>query len=306
MEQDRQFRRKVLISVLLHLMILGVIVVVYLLPSEVLITPFPEQEAQMVELIEPAELPENLPEPQITEEPEKPQAEMIAFRNVSSVIETPTPTPEPEPTATPTPRPRDTPTPAPTKSPTPTPTIAVTPSPTPRFLLTKRETPTPTPREPVLALDVPRREPVLDRVPENWQRPTIYDPNEPVIQPRRTGTPGAGNQSANTGTNSNLSTNGPAVMLDQEGEFPFPEYLTHIQEKISGLWFPQGSGTLSLYLVIDRNGKILKSGIDKGQGIGVEKLQDSVVRAVALIKRFDPLPQDYTGMALRVRIVVRR
>ncbi|GAK53686.1 hypothetical protein U14_04957 [Candidatus Moduliflexus flocculans] len=287
---------------LLHAMIFGVIAAVYLFPSEVVMTPFPEQEAQMVDLVEPAELPENLPEPQITKAPEKAQNKLIAFRNVSSVAEKPTPTPEP--TVTPTPRPRDTPTPVPVKSPTPTPKEL--PTPTPRFLLPKREPPTPTPHEPLVALDIPKREPVLERTPENWQRPTIYDPNEPVIQPRRTGTPGARNQSATPGMPSQLSMGGPSVMLDQEGAFPFPEYLSHIEKKISGLWFPQGSGTLSLYLVIDRNGKILKSGIDKGEGIGVEKLQESVVRAMALIKRFDPLPQDYSGMALRVRIVVRR
>ncbi len=267
--------------------------------------PFPEHEAQMVELFEPSELPEALPEPQMTEEPETPKIEQIAFRNVSSVVDTPTP----EPTATP--RPHETATPEPTNAPTvtPTPKTAITPTPTPRFLLPKRETPTPTPydsNEPVLAYRVPKREPVFMQTPENWQRPQVYDPNEPVIRPRRQGTPGTGTQPAMNGANSQLSTDGPAVMLDQEGEFPFPEYLAHVEEKISGLWFPQGAGTLSLYLVIDRNGKILKSGIDKGEGLGVEKLRDSIIRAIALIKRFDPLPRDYTGMALRVRIVVRR
>lgn len=304
MEQDQQFRKKVLISMLLHAVIFGVIAVVYFFPSEVVMMPFPEQEAQMVELIEPAELPENRPVPQITEAPEKARNELIAFRNISSAVEKPTPTPEP--TVTPTPRPHNTPTPTPAPAKSPTPQELPTPTPTPRFLLPKRETPTPTPCEPLVALDVPRREPALERTPENWQRPPIYDPNEPVIQPRRTGTPGARDQSATPGMPSQLSMGGPSVMLDQEGAFPFPEYLSHIEKKISGLWFPQGSGTLSLYLVIDRNGKILKSGIDKGEGIGVEKLQESVVRAMALIKRFDPLPEDYSGMALRVRIVVRR
>lgn len=313
MDQDRQFRKKVLISILLHVMIFGIMAAVYFFPSEVLMTPFPEQEAQMVELVEPSELPEALPEPQITEAPETPENELIAFRNVSSVVETPTPMPTPTPTQKPTaaPTPPPTPTPVPKKSPTPTPTpkVTVPPTPTPRFLLPKRETPAPTPyydpNEPVLAR-VPRREPVLDRVPENWQRPTIYDPHEAAIRPRQQATPGSGNQRAASGTNSRLSPGGPSVMLDQDGTFPFPEYLQHIEEKISGLWLPQGTGILSLYLVIDRNGKILKSGIDKGDGIGVQKLQDSVVRAVALIKRFDPLPEDYSGLVLRVRIVVRR
>ena len=298
---------------LLHVMIFGVMAVVYFFPSEVLMTPFPEQEAQMVELVEPSELPETLPLPQIADAPETPKNDLIAFRNVSSVVETPTPTPEPTPTPTKKPTAAPTPTPVPKKSPTPTPTptpkATVPPTPTPRFLLPKRETPTPTPyydpNEPVLAR-APRREPVLDRMPENWQRPTIYDPHEAVIRPRQQTPPGIGNQRAASGMNSRLSTGGPAVMLDQDGTFPFPEYLQHIEEKISGLWLPQGTGTLSLYLVIDRNGKILKSGIDKGDGIGVQKLQDSVVRAVALIKRFDPLPEDYSGLVLRVRIVVRR
>jgi hypothetical protein len=95
-------------------------------------------------------------------------------------------------------------------------------------------------------------------------------------------------------------------MLDQADEFPYPEYLGHIQEKIAGLWFPQGSGTVSVFLIIERNGKILKSGVDKGEGVGVNKLRDSVIRTIALIKRFHPLPQEYNGLVLRVRITVRR
>ena len=91
-------------SILLHVMVFGVMAAVYFFPSEVLMTPFPEQEAQLVELVEPSELPEALPEPQITEAPEMPKNEMIAFRNASSVIETPTPTPEPTASPTPTPK----------------------------------------------------------------------------------------------------------------------------------------------------------------------------------------------------------
>ena len=99
---------------------------------------------------------------------------------------------------------------------------------------------------------------------------------------------------------------GTPMTFETENEFPYPEYLEHIKEKIEGLWFPEGTGTISIYLIIERNGKILKSGVDKGTGIGVEKLRESIIRAIALIKRFHPLPEGYDGMVLRVRIVVRR
>ena len=265
------------------------------------------QDAQMVALVEPSDLPRNIAQPDIPDDAppvEMPEKDVIAFRNLSTIADTPTPTP------TVTPRPKTTPTP----KPSPTPTVAVSPTPTPKYLLPRRLTPSPipSPQETVVAFDfdVPRRPAVLDRPPANM--PPVYDPNEPVIQPSRRNTPrlgssqGQGNSSGASFGASQLSLGGPAVMLDQEDAFPFPEYLAHIDRKISGLWFPQGSGTLSLYLVIDRNGKILKSGVDKGQGFGVEKLQDSIIRAITLIKRFDPLPPEYSGMELRVRIIVRR
>ena len=97
-----------------------------------------------------------------------------------------------------------------------------------------------------------------------------------------------------------------SVVLDQENEFPFPGYLLHLEEKIAGLWFPQGAGTVTIFLEIDRNGKILKSEVDKGSEVGVDKLQESVVRALGLIKHFEALPWEYPGATLRVRIIVRR
>ena len=99
---------------------------------------------------------------------------------------------------------------------------------------------------------------------------------------------------------------GIPMTFETENEFPYPEYLEHIKEKIEGLWFPEGTGTVAIYLIIERNGKILKSGVDKGIGVGVDKLRESIIRAIALIKRFHPLPKGYDGMVLRVRIVVRR
>ena len=99
---------------------------------------------------------------------------------------------------------------------------------------------------------------------------------------------------------------GTPMTFETESEFPYPEYLEHIREKIEGLWFPEGKGTVSIYLIIERNGKILQSGVDKGTGLGVNKLRESIIRAIALIKRFHPLPEGYDGMVLRVRIVVRR
>ena len=312
MEQHRQFKNMVAVSFALHILVFGGFALMYLFQPEVVMMPFTAQDAQTVALVEPSDLPEDVVPPEISEDApvETPEREMIAFRNLSTVTE---PTPTPEPTVTPTPKPRSTPTPIPS----PTPTIGISPTPTPKYLLPRRVTPSPfpSPKETIVAFEVPRRPAVLDQLPA--EMPPLYDPDEPVIQPARRRTPGAlgtgtTGQGDSAGTSSGvsgssqLSQGGPSVMLDQEDAFPYPEYLAHIDRKISGLWFPQGAGALSLYLVIDRNGKILKSGVDKGEGIGVEKLRDSIIRAIALIKRFDPLPPEYGGMELRVRIVVRR
>lgn len=309
MEQHRQFKNMVAVSFALHLLVFGGFALMYLFQPEVVMMPFTAQDAQTVALVEPSDLPEDVVPPEISEDAlvETPERDMIAFRNLSTVIE-PTPTPTPEPTVTPTPKPRSTPTPIPS----PTPTIGISPTPTPKYLLPRRVTPSPfpSPKETIVAFEVPRRPAVLDQLPA--EIPPLYDPDEPVIQPARrrtpgtSKTPGQGDSFGTSSGSSQLSQGGPSVMLDQEDAFPYPEYLAHIDRKISGLWFPQGAGALSLYLVIDRNGKILKSGVDKGEGIGVEKLRDSIIRAIALIKRFDPLPPEYGGMELRVRIVVRR
>lgn len=307
MEQHRQFKNMVAVSFVLHLLVFGGFALMYFYQPEVVMMPFTAQDAQTVALVEPSDLPEDVVPPEISEDApvETPEREMIAFRNLSTVTE---PTPTPEPTVTPTPKPRSTPTPIPS----PTPTIGMSPTPTPKYLLPRRLTPSPmpSPEETIVAFEVPRRPAVLDRMPA--EMPPLYDPDEPVIQPARRRTPGTskapgqGDSFGAPSGSSQLSQGGPSVMLDQEDAFPYPEYLAHIDRKISGLWFPQGAGALSLYLVIDRNGKILKSGVDKGEGIGVEKLRDSIIRAIALIKRFDPLPPEYGGMELRVRIVVRR
>lgn len=96
------------------------------------------------------------------------------------------------------------------------------------------------------------------------------------------------------------------MTFETDSAFSYPDYLEHIKKKIEWLWLPEGTGTVSLYLIIDKNGKILKSGVDKGSGIDVEKLRESVTRRIALIQRFDPLPEGYAGMTLGVRITVRK
>ena len=296
MKRNHQFQKMVLISLCLHLVLAAIVVLVYMLRPTVEITPLSE-EAHTVGLYEPSELPEEIPaipEEQQETEPDVPEYAVVAFENISALIPTLTPTPTPTPTSTPVPLATPTPTPKPTPKPTPT----VKPRPTPLLRPTPRlhptSTPTPTPQETVVAFDVPRRQAVLGSTPIADGRPPI----SPGVRDDETG--------QGPGTGSSGLGEGSSLMLDQEEAFPYPEYLDHLQEKIAGLWFPEGAGMVSVYLIIGRNGKILKSGVDKGEGVGVEKLRDSVIRALVLIKGFEPLPQEYNGMVLRVRITVRR
>jgi hypothetical protein len=130
-------------------------------------------------------------------------------------------------------------------------------------------------------------------------------PQKDQAQDKREHIPDTSSGSQSSPYSRRFSTGTP-MTFETESAFPYPEYLEHIKEKIEGLWFPEGTGTVAIYLIIERNGKILKSGVDKGIGVGVNKLRESIIRAIALIKRFRPLPEEYDGMVLRVRIVVRR
>lgn len=306
-EQNHQFHRMLLLSICLHLIVVVVVGVFYLLRPTVEISSLSE-EAPTVELYDQSDLPDEMPT--IPEEVRKPEPEVadhdvVAFKNLSTVIQTPTPTPRPTATPAPLLTPTPTPTPKPTPKPTPTlrPVIQPRSTPTQHPMLRPRttitSTPTPSPQETVIAFDVPRRRAVLDQAPQQIERRL---PAQPYATPESPDFRSNGGH----GPGTSMPGEGPSVMLDQEEAFPFPEYLNHIQEKIAGIWFPQGSGTVLVYLIIGRNGKILKSGVDKGEGLGVEKLRDSVIRALVLIKGFEPLPQEYNGVMLRVRITVRR
>jgi hypothetical protein len=284
-------------SILLHVVLLGSLLGVFYFPQEVVVTSTPIEQPQFVELYENSELPEDLPAPEIEEEAaeEVPEPELVAFQVLSSIVAKPSPTPSlrPSPTAPPTvqPTPTSTPTPTPTAWPTSTPTPRKAFTPLPRFNWTPK--PRPIPRgtvKPAIRLEpfpIPKREGVLE-----------------AGTPRIIATPveSSGQQQHFLRSPSSGST----VILDQEDAFPFPEYLMHVEEKIAGLWFPQGSGTVEIHLQIGRNGKILKSGVDKGMGLGVDKLQDSVVRALGMVKHFEPLPVAYNGNSLRIRIIVKR
>jgi hypothetical protein len=214
--------------------------------------------------------------------------DMLAFQTLSSVAPEPTPTSKPLPTPTPKPR----------VKPTSTPQKPLVPM--PRY----RSTPTPYSIRPskkqIISFKVPKRTAVLlQRTPSQ----------KDVLSPSPKNTPGQGAGRSDPNRQASLdsqSSGGSSVLLDQEDAFPFPEYLQSIKIKVEGLWIPQGGGTLSIYLTIARNGKILKSGVDKGEGVGVDKLRESVIRTLRLIKRFEPLPQEYNGTRLQVRIIVRR
>lgn len=301
MKKNHQFRQMFLVSVMMHIaLIVSVILIYFFRPPVELVSS--SNEAQFVELYDIAELPD-LPMQEIEQQfQEPPEQEFIAYQNISAIIRRPTPTPTP--TLVPTPTPEVLPTPTPTVLPTPTPT----PLPTPTRKPQPRRIPPPRreqmqPKNPVVATDVPKRKPVIQRTPatKDLKSALAKDQQLPPTSPSRTQQPGSG-----TGRRPGYLSTGPSVTLDQTDTFPYPEYLEYIEKKIAGLWFPQGSGTVSVYLIITRNGKILKSGVDKGEGLGVSKLRDSVVRAIAMIKHFDPLPQKYNGLVLRVQITVRR
>ncbi len=265
-----------------------------LLPSEVSMTSLVE-EAHTVEVYEWSELPKDLTFPDIQgPEPVHFEQELLAFRSLSTLPVEPTATPTMMPTSTPTVAPAPTPTPTPQRIPTPLPTL----TPVPRLRATPtlppmlRKTPTVL-KNNTTDFDVPKRQAVL--------QPTPF-----VVRRSPTGTTVRKDRRGVFLDTQGRSSGGPSVTLDQADAFPFPGYLRHLEEKIAGLWFPKGSGTVSIHLVIARNGKILKSEVDKGEGFGVEKLQESVTRTLTLIKRFEPLPREYVGIQLRVRIVVRR
>ena len=284
-------------SLIAHVVILGAGVLLYSFRSQAVPFFLPE-EVPIVDLYDMSEIPE-MPVPQaesvVQDSPEEP---LLAFQEATPEMPEPTPIPTPTPMSTATPMP--TPTPTPTIMPTPIPGAETVDWPT----MEPRRTPTPTPgpqkahpqpEETVVALDVPRRQSVIESQADQDEVRAALRPEQSQRSSKR--------HSMNF--SDRLSRETP-LMFETENEFPYPEYLAHIKEKIEGLWFPEGRGTVSIFLVIDRNGKILQSGVDKGTGFDVNKLRESVVRAIALIKRFHSLPEGYKGTVLRVRITVRR
>jgi outer membrane biosynthesis protein TonB len=308
-EEARQFRRMLFWSMFVHGLILVAGIILYTLRSQAGTFSLPG-EAQFVELYDTSEIPE-MP----AQEPEPPQQEPEIQEppqedNVDLAENVQPPTPTPRASSTPTPLPVFTPTPMPTAqpmaTPTPKPVIIPTPKPLP--------TATPTPQEQaVAALDIPRRRPVMqpDAAQEDFatvlQTPQAQEipERQSAIRTPVTGILVTGADSQSIPFSDRLSGEAP-LAFETENPFPYPEYLGHIKEKIEGLWFPEGSGTVSIYLIIAQDGKILKSGVDKRTGVGVDKLRDSVIRTLELIKRFDPLPERYEGEMLQVRIMVRR
>ncbi len=301
MKNRHGFRWILLGSICVHLVLLASLLsLFYRAPEVVVITPASPEEPQFVDLFEGSALPDDLKLPDLSQALKKnPTENMIAFKTFSSLPMEPSPTPTP--TLTPSPLPSPSPTLLPTATPTPLPTPTVRPTstpqrprtPMPRFNWTPKPRPTlrgtVKPAIRLEAFEVPKRDGVLEPTP-------IVVRRTPFERDRNRRSQG---QQHFLGSRS-------SVVLDQENEFPFPEYLLHLEEKIAGLWFPQGTGTVTIYLEIDRNGKILKSEVDKGTGVGVKKLQESVVRALSLIKNFKVLPWGYPSTTLRVRIIVRR
>lgn len=293
MDNTRQIRVMVIVSLLIHVIVLGVVLTVYTFRSPAGSVSLPD-EAPIVALYELADIETALqdvlpPSPPVQEEP------LVALQDVGQVLPTMTPTPRPTRTPTPVPSPKvvvSTPKPKPTPTPEPTPTTAV-------------------------AFEVPKRQGVLKPWPSQEAVQAALQTPLPQITPDPQPVPTEQQVSNTTGisqeTTNEQSLNGihpsgeqSSLMFEAEDEFPYPEYLAHIKEKIEGIWFPEGSGTVSIILIIDKNGKILKSGVDKHIGVDVNKLRDSVIRAVTLVKSFQPLPEEFSGTQLQVRITVRR
>lgn len=261
-------------------------------------------DAPVVDLYDLAELPE-MPAPEVKPAaPKTPDGDVIAFQNISAHVLPPTPTPK----LIPTPTPKLPPTPTPKLIPMPTPTPKIIFMSTPRPMFTPQPRPTLTPTPPA-ALEIPKRPAVM---PSETFAEHPWPAGQKEQSPGAAGQPSGAGKS-NTGVpgtgisgNSSSARAGMPMTFETENEFPYPDYLEHIKAKIEGLWFPEGTGTISIYLIIEKDGKILKSGVDKGTGLDVSKLRESIIRALELVKRFNPLPEDYQGMVLRVRITVRR
>jgi hypothetical protein len=295
MERDHQFRWMILGSTIGHIVLIGMTIGLYTFRPEVEVV-MSVNEPQFVELYDSSELPE-IPESEIIPTVQNPLGQkLMAFENISGT--------SPEPTATPTLSP------TPTIPPTATPIMLPTSTPKPRPTA-KPATPTPLPRkkprqseEGSLAFKVPKRSAVIQRTPS--QEALIAQRHGPGQSALADGS-GTGSRAQISSRVPEIST-GPSVMLDQQKDFPYPEYLEHILRKIEPYWvFRQGEGTVFAYFIIGRDGHILnrgikkmKTSIDKGNRIRVEKLRNSVSIAVRNVPRFDPLPEGYTGMELRV------
>lgn len=293
------------ISLVCHIILVGGWVFWYTFSSQA--TPDPRlTEAPIVDLYDISELPEQIfPEVEKREIPsqEIPEEQLVALETIPTVLPlpttTPTPTPMPRPTITPVPT--STPLPRPTSTPRPRLRPTATPIPRPVVTFTPVITPSPplTPQEAVAALEVPRRQAVMPSQPDS-------EAVQRAIEQEQAITTNTENARQHALTFSDRLSRETPLLFETESDFPYPEYLLHIKEKIEGLWFPEGSGTVAVFMIIERNGKILQSGVDKGTGLEVNKLRESVVRAMTLIKRFEPLPNEYTGSTLRIRITVRR
>ena len=160
MQEARQFRLMVVLSVIVHLVVLGGAVLLSSFHSQAT-PPLPHPEAVVVDVYTFDELPalskDNSP---VTRE-QPTQGLIAALPQQTPAVPSPTPTPTvtPLPQNTPTPRPRPTaiPTPHPTMTPVPTPTSQLKTAPRPK----REPTRTPTPEQALVALDIPRRPGVL-------------------------------------------------------------------------------------------------------------------------------------------------
>ncbi len=170
MKRNDQFYKMLWLSIGFHVIVVVVVGLLYFLHPAVDISS-PSEEPPVVELYDQGDLPEGIPtipEEDKKSEPETVDQNVIAFRNITTTI----PTPTPIPTMTPTPKPTMTPRPTPTFRPAIQP--QVTPTPRPRPTLTPR--PLPSPQETVIAFDVPRRQAVLDHTPKPLERPPVTQP----------------------------------------------------------------------------------------------------------------------------------
>ncbi len=180
----------------------------------------------------------------------------------------------------------------------PAPTIATPAPPANRSPRAIAPLPVPRPVAPaktaVLSLPAPRS------LQDWWRRQMarVPMPPQPLVTPRP--------QSDKSETESRSAVPAMTAVASVEGPaFPFPSYLTAIQEKVAGHWAPPRLGLsggdgrqVVVGFVLGQTGQVNRLAVEHGSG---EAAQDeAALRAVRLAQPFPPLPEALRQSSLQV------